>query len=106
MVGTSAAAAPALLALALVEHSSLLPAMPQGWLALLALGVVSQVVGQGLTAVALGRLPVGPASVVLLLQPVLTALLAWPLVGEAPTLPQAAGAAAVLAAVGLARRAR
>jgi drug/metabolite transporter (DMT)-like permease len=104
MVGTSAAAAPTLLALALLEGAPLLPAVPQGWVALLALGVVSQAIGQGLTAAALGRLPVGPASVVLLLQPLLTAALAWPLVHEAPTALQVLGAVVVLAAVMLARR--
>ncbi len=59
--------------------------------------------GQGLTAVAVARLPLGPAALTTLFGPVLSVLLAWPLLGEAPTLGQVAGGAAILFALAVAR---
>ena len=51
-----------------------------------------------------GRTPAALAGILLLIQPVAGALIAWPLFGETLTLVQIAGAALVLAGVWLAGR--
>lgn len=99
MLWSSASGAVMLAALAMALGETLLPAGIGGWAALLSLGLAVHVVGQGLTAASLGRLPVGASSPVLLLQPAISALVAWPLLGEAPGWLQALGALLILAAV-------
>jgi len=74
-----------------------------GWLVLLGLACISQVIGQSLIVFALAHLPSAFASVSLLLQPVTAALLAWQFFGEALSLKQGLGGAIVLAGIVLAR---
>ena len=69
-----------------------------GWL--LALAVGSQVVGWQLIGAALPRLPALETSVLLLLQPMLTAIWAWLLFSELLAAVQIAGMALVLSGVG------
>jgi len=69
------------------------------YLNFLALGLVVQVGGQFAFSYALGYLPASIVSPVGLGQPVVTALLAWPLLGERVTPVQALGGLAVLAGV-------
>ncbi len=105
MSGVSLSAAPLLLGVALFEAG---PVWPSAWTKMgpvVALALVAQCIGQGAVAFGLARLPPSFGSVVLLLQPVVAALLAWPLFGEVPGGMQAVGAAAVLVGIGLARRA-
>ncbi|HXH04532.1 MAG TPA: DMT family transporter [Candidatus Competibacteraceae bacterium] len=106
MFGTTLVGMVALGLLALAHGGPALPSSSDGWLALLGLGLFAHALGQGLTALSLGRLAVGPSSLVLLLMPVLSAVAAWPLLGEQPSLAQTAGAAVVLAAILLAQRVR
>jgi drug/metabolite transporter (DMT)-like permease len=68
-----------------------------GWLVVLALS--AQVIGWLLISRSLPRLPAAVTSVVLLLQPVGTMILAAVVVDERPSLAQIAGAAAILAGV-------
>jgi drug/metabolite transporter (DMT)-like permease len=89
---------------ALASGEQILAASAPGWLNLLALALVSQVLGTGLIAYALAHLPAAFSSVGLLLQPVLAALLAWMLFGEGLGLVQGAGALGVLAGIALARK--
>ncbi len=103
MLWSSASGAVMLAILAVALGETLLPAGPGGWAALLGLGLAVHVVGQGLTATSLGRLPVGASSPVLLLQPAVSALVAWPLLGEVPGWLQALGAALILVAVATVR---
>ncbi|MFN3511574.1 MAG: DMT family transporter [Phenylobacterium sp.] len=93
---------PLLLVAALAMGESILPASAAGWAACAALGVM-HIVGQGSIAWALGRLPAATASVVVVIQPVVAALLGWLLFYEALGPLQAAGAAAALAGVVLAQ---
>lgn len=72
---------------------------------LLVLGLVAHAGGQGLLAVGFGWTPARIASVIILWQPVLAAILGWLWLGEALGPVQAAGAALVLAGIWLARRA-
>jgi drug/metabolite transporter (DMT)-like permease len=100
--GTPAACA-ALLPVALLSGESLLPASWQGWAVLVAVALVSHVLGQSLVAYALAVLPAAFSSVALLLQPTSSAALAWAILGEALGPWQTAGGAVVLAGVVLAR---
>jgi drug/metabolite transporter (DMT)-like permease len=59
--------------------------------------------GQGLTSVALGRVPVTRIAVVILAQPPVSALLAWAVLGETMSAIQMAGGAVILLSVYLAR---
>ena len=74
-----------------------------GWAACVGLGVV-HVAGQGSIAWALGRLPPATASVIVLIQPVVTTALGWVLFGELLSTWQTAGAALALGGVVLAER--
>jgi drug/metabolite transporter (DMT)-like permease len=97
------AACAALLPVALLSGEGLLPASWQGWAVLLAVALVSHVLGQSLVAYALAGLPAAFSSVALLLQPTIAAALAWAILGEALGPWQAVGGAVVLAGVVLAR---
>ncbi len=64
-----------------VEHQ-LLPISSQGWVAVIGLALVSQVLGQGLITFSLNRLSSGIVALSYLLEPVLSALGAWILFSE------------------------
>ncbi|CAN7403778.1 DMT family transporter [Phenylobacterium sp. LjRoot225] len=102
MFWSSAAGAPLVLAAALALGESILPRDAWGWAACIGLGV-THVLGQGSIAWAMGRLPTATASVVVLVQPVVAALLGWLLFREALGPLQAIGAAVALAGVILAQ---
>ncbi len=71
----------------------------QSWWALIGLALVTQVAGHLSVAYSLGRLPVSRTSIALLGQAPLTAILAWPLLGERITLLQVVGGTLVLAGI-------
>jgi drug/metabolite transporter (DMT)-like permease len=75
------------------------------WMALLGLGLISQLGAYLGLAYALGHLPATVTSVGLLAQVPLTALLAVPLLGEPLTGPYLAGGALVLAGIYVVNRA-
>ena len=86
---------------ALLGEVSLVPSWPaHGWLVLLAL--TSQVLGWLLISVSLPRLPAALTSVLLLVQPIGSVLLAFVILGERPSGLQLAGVAVILAGVLLA----
>jgi drug/metabolite transporter (DMT)-like permease len=94
-----------LLPVALLSPQPMLPQAASGWLVLAGLALVSQVLGQGLIAYAFAHLPASLSSVSLLIQPVVAALAAWAIFGEAVGAAQLVGGAIVLAGIWLARRA-
>jgi drug/metabolite transporter (DMT)-like permease len=94
--------APLLLIASQLMGEPLLPATPVGWAACAGLGLM-HVAGQGAIAWALGRLPAATASVVVLVQPVVAAILGWLLFAEALGPWQALGGAVALAGVVLAQ---
>ncbi len=94
----------ALLALTLALGEKFLPVTGRGWTVLLALAIISHVGGQGLIAWALAHVPASFTSVSLLWQPVVAAFVAWLVFGESLAAGQAAGGAAVLAGIYLARQ--
>jgi drug/metabolite transporter (DMT)-like permease len=94
----------ALLPFALLDPHPFLPASAYGWLVLAGLALVSQILGQGLIAYAFAHLPASLSSVSLLIQPVMAALFAWWLFGEAIGAAQFIGGAIVLGGIWLARK--
>lgn len=102
MIWTSLIGAPLLLLASLAAHERLVPISLVGWSACIGLGLV-HAVSQGAIAWALGRVPAATASVVILLQPPLAALLGWLILAEALVPMQAIGGLAALAGVAVAQ---
>lgn len=95
----------AVLAAALALGETVMPGTWRGWAVVLGLALVSQVGGQGLIAWGLKHLPASFGAVVLLVQPVVAAAVAWGLFGEVLGPFELAGAGVVLVGIHLARRA-
>jgi drug/metabolite transporter (DMT)-like permease len=93
-----------LLAISLLWKVPLTGYSDKTWLALVGLGLISQLGGWLAINYALGHLRAAPVSVVLLGQPVVTALLAMPFLGEYLNLHQAIGGALVLVGIYLVNR--
>ena len=81
----------------------LLPLSWQGWEAVLSLALVSHTGGQGLLSVALGVLPAVFSSLVIFLEALIAALMAWLVLGEAVTWVQGLGALFIVAGIAVAR---
>ncbi len=71
----------------------------QTWLVFLATALVSQLIGYISLAYALGHLPASVVSPTMILQPILTTLLAIPLLGEIPSIWQGIGGAIALVGI-------
>ncbi len=95
-----------LLTIGLATHAPFTGYPLQSWLALLGLGLVSQVGGWLSINYALGHLPATQVSVSLLGQVLVTTLIAIPLFGEIPAPIQVLGGALVLAGIYLVQRSR
>lgn len=94
----------ALLVVALISGESLVAQTAYGWSVLVALALLSQVIGQSLIAYALAYLPAAFSSLSLLLQPVAAAVFAWMIFNEALSPWQGVGGAIMLVGILLARR--
>jgi drug/metabolite transporter (DMT)-like permease len=105
MFYSSAVTCVLLLAATLLSGEGLLPATAHGWVALFALAWISQAMGQGFIAYALGHLPAAFSSLAILIEPLTAAVLGWVWLGEALGALQALGAVIVLAGIAVARRA-
>jgi drug/metabolite transporter (DMT)-like permease len=105
MFYSSAVTSALLLAATLIAGESVLPHSLNGWAALFALAWISQAMGQGLIAYALGHLPASFSALVILIEPLTAAVLGWAWLGEALTVMQALGGVIVLAGIVVARRA-
>ncbi|MDP1632628.1 MAG: DMT family transporter [Caulobacter sp.] len=104
MFWSSMVTAPIMLVVALMLGEPLTPASTAGWLACMGLAL-AHVAGQGSIAWALGRLPVSTASVVVLAQPVVAAIVAFFLFSESLTPLQMLGGLLTLVGVVVAQRA-
>lgn len=100
---SAAASAVVLTIAALFLEHQFFPTTVVGWAVVLAIGVGSHAMGQGLTSVAMGRVPVGVVATVILAQPPVSALLAWGILGEAINVYQICGASIILAALVIGR---
>lgn len=92
-----------LFVVAVAAEPTLLPHTARGLAALLALAWISHSCGQGLLAVALGRLPATFSSLVIFLEAIAAAGFGWAILGEPVSLLQAAGGLAILAGIFVAR---
>lgn len=63
--------------LTLLTEDQLFPTSVNSWLTVIALGVICQVIGQGIMTYSLKQFSAGFVSLFLLLEPIFTALLAW-----------------------------
>ena len=106
MFWASASGAVYALCLSLALGEQLLPQTLNGWLVLLALGIVVQAAAQGLIAHGVARLPIVISTIMLWMQPLSAAALSWVLFGEALGPLALAGAALILAGVFVVQRAR
>lgn len=93
----------ALLPVALIGDGDLIPATLGGAAALVAMAILSHAAGQGLLAFALTRLPAAFSSLVIFLEAIGAAVLAWIILSEAVSGVQAAGGALILAGIYAAR---
>lgn len=82
MAVSSVVTAGFLLPMAWLSEEVFLPITATGWVKVLGLALISQVMGQSLIAYAMAHLPATLSSVGLLLQPVMAGLFAWILLGE------------------------
>jgi drug/metabolite transporter (DMT)-like permease len=100
-ISTAATAGVALLVGMPLGDLQLVPTWPaHGWLALY--GVTSQFLGYVLISVSLPRLPAAVTSIILLVQPVMSVVLAMVLLGEAPSALQLLGVALVVGGIAVA----
>ena len=95
--------AAALFVIAIFAEHRLWPQSLQGLLALLGLAWISHACGQGLLSVALGRLPASFSSLVIFLEAVAAAGLAWACLGEPVSVIQALGGVLILIGIYVAR---
>jgi drug/metabolite transporter (DMT)-like permease len=103
MFTSTAITAACLLVIALALEPRILPQSTNGFVALLALALVSQVGGQGLAAVALGTLPATFSSLVIFLEAIAAAALGWLFLGEAVGAVQLLGGVLILVGIWAAR---
>ena len=92
-------AAITLLFINLLLGNSLTGYSPQTWLAFLGAAIVSQVIGYICLSFALGHLPAHVVSPTMITQPVITTILAIPLLGEIPLPLQLVGGLMALAGI-------
>ena len=104
VVWSSGAASLALGPLALAMGDALMATSAGAWLALLALGLVCQAGAHSAIAFSLAHLPAPLSAVTLMIQPLTAGVMAWVILGEPLAALQAAGGAALIAGILVARR--
>jgi drug/metabolite transporter (DMT)-like permease len=104
MAWSTSACAPCLLLVAWLAGEGIVPHDHRTWLLLIALALISQVGGQGLITFAMAHLPASFATVTLLAQPLVTAIVSYFVFGQALTPLQLGGGALLLSGIFLAQR--
>ena len=74
-----------------------------GWFALLGLALITHLAGQGLLAYGLGKVQAGPASILVLLEPLMAAALGWLILFESLNVLQIVGGVMILGGIILIR---
>lgn len=93
-----------LLPLSILLGEAVVPQSARGWIDLAALGLICQAAAQTLIAFGLAFVTAGLSSLILLLEPVISLIIAWPVLGEVPQVMQLVGCLAILVGIWLARR--
>ncbi|NEQ38894.1 MAG: DMT family transporter [Okeania sp. SIO3I5] len=91
------------LPLTLLTENQLFPFSLNGWLVAIALGVLCQVIGQGIMAYSLKQFSSGFVSLFLLLEPIFTSFLAWIIFAEKLTIMNGVAFFVVLTGIYLAQ---
>ncbi|WP_324633326.1 DMT family transporter [Phormidium sp. CCY1219] len=91
------------LPIVLCTETRVFPASPTGWLSAIALAVICQAIGQGLLVHSLKRLSAAFVAIALLLEPILTTILAWIFFAEQLTFSNGLAFAVVLVGIYLAK---
>jgi drug/metabolite transporter (DMT)-like permease len=104
MAWATSVCAAALLVVALVTPGRLFPESRAAWTSVVALALVAQVVGQGLIARGLKGVDAALASVVLIVQPLVSAAAGWAMLGQVLRVDQLAAGGVALLGIWLARR--
>ena len=99
----SAVTSACLLVFTLATGDILMPATPKGAIALVSMAAISQALGQGLLSVALGKLPTFFSALVIFLEAVAAAALAWIFLDEPLSILQSLGGALILFGIFIAR---
>jgi drug/metabolite transporter (DMT)-like permease len=97
LMGVSASAG--LLIIILILGNPIVRYSSQTWLVFFGTALVSQIIGYLSMTYALGHLPASVVSPTMIGQPIMTAVLAIPLLGEVPTVLQAIGGVIALAGI-------
>lgn len=100
---SAAITAACMFVIAMLFETKFMPQTADGWITLVSLALISQVLGQGLLAVALGKLPATFSSLVIFLEAVGAAALGWLVLNEALSPLQLAGGALILFGIWVAR---
>jgi drug/metabolite transporter (DMT)-like permease len=77
----------------------LLPATINGWIVVILLALISHVAGQGLIAYGLAHISASVSSIMLMWQPVVAAILAWIILGEALTVTRVCGGLVIIVGI-------
>jgi drug/metabolite transporter (DMT)-like permease len=103
MAWTGLASAIALIPITILSGETFLPETLHGWLVLIGLAGIAQVLGQTLIAYALAHLPAAFGAVTLTIQPIVAAVAAWYIFAEVLGWLEFAGAVAILTGIVTAR---
>jgi drug/metabolite transporter (DMT)-like permease len=106
MAWSSLASAVCLFLVAGIAGETIFPTSVSGWAVVIAMGLVTHVMGQGLITFGMRETPVGLGSILLLVQPVVASIAAWVLFKEVLGALEILGAGLVLTGLVLASRAR
>lgn len=99
MAWTGIFCAPAMFLGSWIIGENMAPQTVRGWAILMGLALISHVGGQGMIAYGLAHAPASVSAVLLMWQPVVSALLAWVLLGEALTVPRTIGGLIIIAGI-------
>ncbi|QDQ25707.1 DMT family transporter [Chitinimonas arctica] len=103
MALSGAAASVVLLGIALARGEVIMPTSSHAWAVLIALALLTQVGGQTLIAYGLGHVAAHVSALALMFQPLVSAIAAWAIFGEAVSWLQFGGAMVIVAGVWLAK---
>lgn len=104
MVGSAVVSALLLLPAAYADQGAFMPTTFDGWLPLLGLALVTHVMGQGLIIYGLAHISAALGAIGLLIQPVVAAILAWAIFGEALGALHLIGGGLILVGIWLSQR--
>ena len=103
MFWTGLISTPFFLIISILSNELLFPQSMGGWFALLGLALITHLAGQGLLAYGLGKVQAGPASILVLLEPLMAAALGWLILFESLNVLQIVGGVMILGGIILIR---